>query len=44
LAGIGWSLTKRAKKVEAEAVFQGILAVAPKHALAPEGLKALKVP
>lgn len=39
-SGLGWSLLKGGKTAEAAGVFKEILEVAPRHALAKEGLKA----
>jgi tetratricopeptide (TPR) repeat protein len=40
-SGLGWSLLKAGKGVEAAAEFRAVLDVAPRNTLAAEGLKAL---
>lgn len=42
--GVGWSLLKLGKGKEAAQAFRGVLAIAPKNALAQEGMRALGVP
>lgn len=40
LSGLGWSLLKLGKKDEAAERFRALLEIAPRHALAKEGIKA----
>jgi hypothetical protein len=40
-SGLGWSLLKSGKGAEAAAEFRAVLEIAPRHALAAEGLRAL---